>query len=138
MKKRGFGEGKWNGMGGKVGEGETIEEAVVRELEEEVGVVALLKDLDQVATIQFIFPEEKSAWSQEVHVFFIRLWQGEPRETSEMAPKWFLIDSLPYDTMWIDDPIWLPKVLAGNKVTASFYLSSDGSNILKSEIEEIK
>ena len=26
MKKRGFGEGKWNGFGGKVNEGETIED----------------------------------------------------------------------------------------------------------------
>ena len=30
MKKRGFGEGKWNGFGGKVQSGETIEEAARR------------------------------------------------------------------------------------------------------------
>ncbi|XP_023213973.1 7,8-dihydro-8-oxoguanine triphosphatase-like [Centruroides sculpturatus] len=30
LKKRGFGEGKWNGFGGKVQEGETIEEAAIR------------------------------------------------------------------------------------------------------------
>lgn len=32
MKKRGFGEGRWNGFGGKVQENETIEEAAKREL----------------------------------------------------------------------------------------------------------
>jgi 8-oxo-dGTP pyrophosphatase MutT (NUDIX family) len=31
MKKRGFGAGRWNGVGGKLGEGETIEQAVIRE-----------------------------------------------------------------------------------------------------------
>ncbi len=30
MKKRGFGAGKWNGFGGKVEPGETIEEAAIR------------------------------------------------------------------------------------------------------------
>lgn len=30
MKKRGFGEGRWNGFGGKVEEGESIEEGAIR------------------------------------------------------------------------------------------------------------
>ena len=34
MKKRGFGVGKYNGFGGKVLSGETIEEAALRELQE--------------------------------------------------------------------------------------------------------
>ena len=36
LKKRGFGKGKWNGYGGKKEDGETIEEAVVREIYEEM------------------------------------------------------------------------------------------------------
>ncbi|MDR0650832.1 MAG: NUDIX domain-containing protein [Candidatus Peribacteria bacterium] len=36
MKKRGFGVGKWSGPGGKVEEGESISQAAVREVEEEV------------------------------------------------------------------------------------------------------
>ena len=40
MKKRGFGEGWWNGYGGKLIEGETPEEAAIRELEEESGIRA--------------------------------------------------------------------------------------------------
>ena len=31
MKKRGFGAGKWNGVGGKVKDGETIKQAAIRE-----------------------------------------------------------------------------------------------------------
>ncbi|MEI7478242.1 MAG: NUDIX domain-containing protein [bacterium] len=38
MKKRGFGEGKRNGAGGKQQEGETIEETASRELVEETAV----------------------------------------------------------------------------------------------------
>jgi ADP-ribose pyrophosphatase YjhB (NUDIX family) len=33
MKKRGFGVGKWNGLGGKVALGEKIIDAAIRELE---------------------------------------------------------------------------------------------------------
>ena len=39
MKKRGFGAGRWNGFGGKVRDGETIEEATKREMKEEVGII---------------------------------------------------------------------------------------------------
>ena len=38
MKKRGFGTGKWNGVGGKVQEGEDIAAAALREIKEEIGV----------------------------------------------------------------------------------------------------
>ena len=30
MKKRGFGKGRWNGFGGKVHQGESIEKAAIR------------------------------------------------------------------------------------------------------------
>ena len=30
MKKRGFGQGRWNGFGGKVEKGETIHQAAIR------------------------------------------------------------------------------------------------------------
>ena len=38
MKKRGFGQGKWNGFGGKVKEGESIRECARRETLEECGL----------------------------------------------------------------------------------------------------
>ncbi|MEJ0073651.1 MAG: NUDIX domain-containing protein [Candidatus Saccharibacteria bacterium] len=38
MKKRGFGAGRWNGVGGKLDPGETVEQALVRECQEEIGV----------------------------------------------------------------------------------------------------
>lgn len=41
MKKRGFGVGKWNGVGGKVKPGESVKMAVVREVFEEIRVSIL-------------------------------------------------------------------------------------------------
>ena len=51
MKKRGFGEGRWNGFGGKVQEGETIEGAAKRELLEEAGVS--LGSIERVGRLDF-------------------------------------------------------------------------------------
>ena len=39
LKKRGFGKGKLVGVGGKVDANETVEEAAIRETEEEIGVM---------------------------------------------------------------------------------------------------
>lgn len=38
LKKRGFGEGKWNGFGGKVEPGETIPQAAARYYDVHLGV----------------------------------------------------------------------------------------------------
>ena len=46
MKKRGFGMGRWNGFGGKVEAGETIEDATRREVGEENEGVRLFGSSD--------------------------------------------------------------------------------------------
>lgn len=135
MKKRGFGEGKWNGVGGKPNEGETIEQAAIRETEEEIGVK--VKNLEQVGTLDFYFPAvpKEKDWNQQVVVFFAKEWDGEPVETEEMKPEWFDRESLPFDEMWVDDKIWLPKVLKGKKIKAEFTFDKD-QNIEFYELED--
>jgi len=136
MKKRGFGIGKWNGVGGKVENNESLKDAAIRELKEEIGVVAKQADLEEVGDIKFQF-EKKPDWSQHMHIYLIKNWRGEPKETEEMAPKWYAVDSIPYGKMWIDDPYWLPKVLEGKKIEGHFHFSSDGDVIKKYEVREI-
>ena len=85
MKKRGFGVGKLNGFGGKLNEGESIVEAAVRELNEEVGIDAMASNLDKMAELDFYFPHAEDDWDQKVHVFLIEEWIGEPVESEEMG-----------------------------------------------------
>lgn len=130
MKKRGFGEGNWNGFGGKVEEGETMLESVVREVREESGVEVAEDALEEVACIEFHFEDGKHL---EVHTYFACVWKGEPIETEEMKPEWFSFDAIPYDAMWADDIHWLPRVLKGEKVQGVVYFSADGKTIEKME-----
>ena len=41
MKKRGFGSGKYNGIGGKIEKGEIPDEAMIRETKEEIKVTPI-------------------------------------------------------------------------------------------------
>lgn len=120
MKKRGFGAGKLNGVGGKLEEGETILQAAVRETQEEVGVDLKEENLKKVAVINFKFLEESGnvKEEQDVHVFFTHEFSGEPTETEEMRPEWFLISEAPYDKMWEDDQHWLPLAFSGRTLEA--------------------
>lgn len=133
MKKRGFGEGFWNVSGGKLKLGEERSVAAAREVYEEVGIS--VSDLRQVAEVEFYFLN-KPEWGQRVIGFIADEWTGEPKETDEMAPKWFHYEDIPYDQMWADDRIWLPMVLEGKKIEGEF-LFGDNNDILEYNIREI-
>lgn len=125
MKKRGFGEGKWNGVGGKVEEGESVVQAAIRETEEEIDVEVDAAHLREVARLTFYY-ESKPEWDCLVHVYFATEWEAEPGESEEMRPKWYSEDTLPFEEMWEDDAIWLPRVLSGEFVEATFLFNAAG------------
>ena len=118
MKKRGLGKGRYNGVGGKIEQGETVEKAAVRECEEEIEVTPT--KFHQVARLDFLMDADTEPWRIDGHVFVATEWQGEPTETEEMAPQWFNIADIPYNEMWQDDQMWLPLVLKDKQVRCSF------------------
>ena len=125
LKKRGFGMGKWTGVGGKPEPGETIAQTTVREAQEEIGVTPLAPR--QVATLDFIFPDQPrfAGWSMRVFVSLADRWIGEPMESEEVAPRWFPRAAIPYAGMWSDAPYWLPPVLRGLHIRAEFHFDEE-------------
>lgn len=117
MKKRGFGKGHWNGVGGKPAKGEKIEETAIREAQEEIGIIP--KKFKKVAILDFYFAR-KPDLNQRVVTYFCDSWEGRPKESEEMKPEWFLKNKLPYAKMWADDSLWLPHVICNKFVRASF------------------
>ena len=134
MKKRGFGEGRWNGVGGKPAKGESITAAAIRECIEEIQVTP--HHLKELATLNFSFPGAKKESNQQVVVFICNAWEGKPVETEEMSPKWFKVNKIPYDKMWSDDKYWLPIVLEGKYVRADFHFDNN-DNLRKHFVEII-
>jgi 8-oxo-dGTP pyrophosphatase MutT (NUDIX family) len=109
-----FGAGYWNGFGGGVEEGESIEQSACRETREECGLNVRPEDLKKVAHINFIF-ESKREYDHDVHVFITNKFAGEPIETDEMAPQWHELHNLPINEMWPSDTHWVPLVLQEGK-----------------------
>jgi ADP-ribose pyrophosphatase YjhB (NUDIX family) len=108
MKKRGFGEGWWNGFGGKLEPGESYEDSAIRETKEESGIQ--IYNLDLIANIHF-YSEDKLDVISKV---YLAKYSGKPIETAEMRPQTFARGNLPFDQMWPADRFWVPKVLSTN------------------------
>lgn len=132
LKKRGFGEGKWNGFGGKVQEGEGVEEAARRELREEAGIDA--QEMRRRGVIAFEFSGNPEIL--EVHIFSCSDFSGEPRESDEMRPRLFNLGEIPYGSMWPDDKYWLPMLLAGKNFKGKFFFEEQ-DKIAEFDLEEV-
>ena len=119
-KKRGLGEGKINGPGGKVEKGESVDDCAVREVQEEVGLTPL--EPQAVAELYFQFTDGLS-----IHctVYTADEFAGELIETDEAQPFWVPIAEVPYDKMWEDDQLWLPQILNGQFAEGYFTFADD-------------
>jgi mutator protein MutT len=114
-KKMGMGVGRWTGPGGHVEEGETIEEAAVREVKEEIDV--MVDAVKKVGILNFKSPDTPRI---EAHVFVATNFEGEPAETNEMAPEWFTKETLPFMNMWPSDVYWWPHLLKNRMFVGEF------------------
>jgi len=132
-KKRGFGAGRWNGFGGKVEAGESIEDAALREIQEEAGITPV--DIKKRGILCFTF-EDNPSEELEVHLFGASKFTGEPMETEEMAPQWFAISHVPYNEMWQDDIHWFPLFFAGKNIEGRFHFQ-DTDTLLEYKVKEM-
>lgn len=136
-KKRGHGEGKWNGIGGKI-DGETPEECVIREAAEET---SLRVNKFELCGIIYFYNVYGRDW--DVFVFRGEDFEGTPLESEEVFPKWFKFSDIPYEEMWEDDKEWLPHVIEGRYFMAEFHFDGDKlvhskvMNLSKEEIQNI-
>lgn len=115
-KRRGFRQGKINGYGGKVEEGETIEACAIRETTDESSVTPM--QIRKVAEVRYHDP----GLTHECHVFICDQWEGEPKHTEEMvSPTWYRPDEIPFERMDQADPLWILPVLRGERIRANFF-----------------
>jgi len=133
LKKRGFGMNRWNGFGGKLQEGETITQAMIREFNEECGVTVTKGE--EFGVIDFEFRGKPDIL--EVHFFRVLEYSGTPTESEEMKPQWFSVKEIPFSQMWSDDPYWMPLFLAGKKFKGKIFFD-ENDKVLKDDIKEVQ
>lgn len=127
-KKTGLGTGKIVGLGGHVEPDESPAAAAAREVKEESGLFVTPGSLAQVAHLTFLFPA-RPAWDMDVEIFTTAEWAGTAAESDEVRPEWFPVAALPFDRMWQDAAHWLPRVLAGERLTATFTYADDNETV---------
>lgn len=135
-KTTGFGAGKWNGFGGKVEPNESIRDAAVREFTEETGCVIHKDALHYVADLSF-YQGGGAGTDIRMHVFTTALTNAEPREVEKLRPHWYSFADVPYDAMWVDDQYWLPRILAGERLSGVFWFDTAGQKILRHELSPL-
>jgi 8-oxo-dGTP diphosphatase len=128
-KKRGLGQGKINGPGGKMDPGETPEQCAVRETQEELGVTALHPS--KHGELWFDFTD---GLKMRVHVFLAKGLEGVAQETEEAIPMWTSLNRLPFEEMWEDDRYWLKELLV-EKMHFTGRFRFDGEKMESGEME---
>lgn len=95
--QRGYGEFKdgWEFPGGKIEEGETSQEALVREIKEELDTEIEVKDF--LETVEYDYPE----FHLSMDCFFCTIKSGELVLKEHEAAKWLTVETL-------DSVDWLP------------------------------
>ncbi len=95
--QRGYGEfeGGWEFPGGKIESGETKEEALIREIKEELNVLIEVQDL--VYIVEYDYPK----FHLHMDCFFAEITEGEIELMEHKSAKWVTKDML----MSVD---WLP------------------------------
>jgi 8-oxo-dGTP diphosphatase len=69
-----------------------------------------------------------------VDVFTTAEFSGEPAETGEIRPEWFRCADLPFGRMWDDARQWLPRVLDGERLHATFSYAADNQTVAAASI----
>ena len=75
-------QGMWEFPGGKIGDGESPEQALQRELSEELGVE--LGAADRFMHLEHDYPDR----SVSIHFFLVHVWRNEPVGLEGQALRW--------------------------------------------------
>ncbi len=110
---------RYNGVGGHVEKGESIQQTALREIEEETGIITdiinwlslkavvnILGDHDTVGILMFVFHGAVSSDTVSASV--------------EGALEWHPIENLPLNEMVPDLPVLIPAILAHNSAGPLF------------------
>ena len=102
-------QGKWVGVGGKFEFGESPEDCVLRETQEETGLT--LDKYQYRGLVTFVFHDEgKDSLCEYMHLFTATKFHGEFRQCDEGVLEWLPKEKLMQLPMWTGDRIFLELI----------------------------
>lgn len=117
-------KGKWNGIGGKVEIGESVEEGMRREIREETGLDVVEMRLRGTIVWQDFGPK-KEDWL--AIIFVVDKFSGTPFEASDEGRlSWVRVEEIPSLPMWKGDALFLPHVFGGDGRPFHGFMRYDG------------
>lgn len=104
--------GKYNGLGGKMEAGEDILACIIREVQEEAGIIC--ENIELRGTVNWPgFGENGEDWFG--FIFLVHKYKGTPKSQNEEGDLyWKRIAELETLPMWEGDKYFLPLVFDGN------------------------
>ncbi len=122
--------GRFNGPGGKLKNGETPEQAVIREILEETGLTVL----DPIYKGQILMPPTSYNGNDDnlVHVFIATKTSGELKESDEGKLIWVPDDSIEALKRWDSDKLFWH--LIDQPVTFKLKMIYEGDTFIKPEL----
>ena len=120
---------KWIGVGGKFEDGESPEECLLREVEEETGFA--LTDYRYRGIITFV----AEGWPTEyIHLFTAAGWTGEMRECDEGDLEWVPKDQVPNLPIWEGDKLFF-QLLAEDRPFFSLKMYYRGDTMVYAALD---
>lgn len=114
-------EGKWNGLGGKLEMGESPEECVIREINEEAGLFIVNPKLKGIIT----FPAFDKIEDWYVFIYTVEEFSGELIDSPEGKLEWIDEDKVSELNLWDGDKIFL-QWLKENRFFSAKFVYSEG------------
>lgn len=123
---------KWIGVGGKLENGESPEECVLREAREETGLT--LTNYRYRGVITFLSGD----WGETMHLFTATGFTGELTDCDEGVLEWISRDRLMALPMWQGDRIFLNRIANDNSPFFSLKLEYDDEVLTRATLDGVR